>query len=707
MSNWLAALQVPNLKVGVQLQEFSFVVPEGVVRAAAGTITFSINYVETAGTYFVKNLRRNFKYDPEDDLERGPLDGKVVAPSDSYLGASEGFPGDAFDEALPPYNAIGSSQIPGEFKSGSMDPESFVNPINSRGHPGKGRSVLRFMRGIGHMFSVRSPAQLANVVGSRYLNRKKKASKPVDHDALLLVRAMVGEFFFEHVDSDISFDEDLLAQIETEADASAQIKHYDAQLRGISSPDFRLVRLHLKDIFKPSPKKNFDPEKPGQGISAWSKDGQVTFGTAIRYFNAVFQRALKAHVVFDNRMTTDQVFQRLSKAMSAVPMAASNGVTDFTMFDAQQDEFTQAIEKEFLRRVGASEEFIAHYYSMRKGYKISAGPLSGTAGTEKTSGEPGTLLFNSIVNCMMMNFLLRGEGPSAVAIKGDDGFKRQVNLSINEARRARVAAYTSLQIKISFEDPAEFCGCVIGAGAMAPNLYRRLVSVQGKAFKDYTSFALYQVSLRDWLKDIVGCGPERRAEVLALNTATFALDKDDLFPTFNSIEAVLDALISLSHISREQFEAAVHEHAEVEIHMSAAGPVFSGGAKLLSVDEIDARVRKSRAATFQNVVMNRTEVGTIQKVSALGSTSTVGVPAEVILTRSARDHDNSVAPRTTVDEQIELNEDELARLRRSTPIFPSATSFASANARRCPGHIGIGRALYSDVLESDCPDCAE
>jgi hypothetical protein len=386
--------------------------------------------------------------------------------------------------------------------------------------------------------------------------------------------------------------------IETEADAAAKLKHYDAQLQGIDNPFFSTVRAHLKDIFKPSPKKNFDENKPGQGISAWSKDAQVTFGTAIRYANYLFQRSLKSHVVFDNRMTVDQVFQRLSSAMSKVPQGAKNGVTDFEMFDAQQGPFTQAIEKHFLRAYGFSDNFIDQYYRLRVDYKIQAGPISGRAGTEKTSGEPGTLLFNSVVNAVIMNFLLRGEGPAALAIKGDDGFKRQVNLHIDETARDRVAMYSTLQIKISFEDPAEFCGCVIGQGAMAPNLYRRLTSIHGKSFRDYHAFALYQVSLRDWLQPIIARGPEARAEILALNTAVFTPALQDSSLTFPAMEAVLDQLVSFSHISEEQFMRAVHSYTEVVVQMTASGEaMLSGGAttssgeRVLSNKEIWARAR--------------------------------------------------------------------------------------------------------------------
>jgi len=599
-SDWLACLSVPNVKAAVQLHSVDYVIPDQWLRAVVATVKFSVNYVETSGRFWVRSMFTSHKLEKQEDLEAPIIEGRYVTPRDSYLGSFDGVPTDQDPQNLP-MNAIGSSVAPANFKSGTINLWDFVNPINTRGHPGKPGVTRRFLNGLGHTFSQKSPAQMLNVLANRYLNRKSRAPKPLDAEGMLLARAMVREFLHEHTDiADLKFSLDDLLAIELEADAAARVKHYDAQLQGIDNPMYSTVRAHLKDIFKPSPKKTFDELKPGQGISAWSKDAQVTFGTAIRYANFLFQRSLKSHVVFDNRMTVDQVFKKLRAAMERVPTGAVNGVTDFTMFDAQQDQFTQHIEKEFLLAFGFSERFVDEYYRLRVNYKIQAGPMSGTAGTEKTSGEPGTLLFNSVVNAVIMNFLLRGEGPQAVALKGDDGFKRQVNLKIDEVRRGRVAQYTRLQIKISFEDPAEFCGCVIGQGAMAPNLYRRLVSIHGKTFKDYHAFALYQVSLRDWLQIIIARGPEARAEILALNTAVFTPAYQDPCLTFSSMEAVLDQLVSFSHISEDQFNAATVAYTEVIIHMAADGsPMLSGGAsanngsaKELSQKEIWAAARR-------------------------------------------------------------------------------------------------------------------
>jgi hypothetical protein len=582
----LVCFGLPNAKLAIQIMERDYLVPVGFVQSVHVAGTFTVNYVETAGKFFVKGFNKCFLFHPEVDLEKA-LGERYVTPKDSYQESFEGLPAQVFDDLATPLNVVGSSKIPDNFKSGKIDIESFVSPMTSKGAPkAQTRWLHRFTKGIGHSFVSSSMAQLVNVTGSRYLSKKSRPAKAFGPDAEKLAENMVNEFFKEHMSYVDGFDEDLFAEIEQEADRAAATKHYDAQLQGIDNPNFRRVMMHLKDIFKPSPKKVFDENKPGQGISAWSKDAQVTFGTCIRYFNAVMQRKLLPHVVFDNRMTQEQVMAMLKNAAEKTPFGSKNGVTDFTMFDAQQNEFTQCIEQKFLARLGASEEFISLYYSCRKNYDITAGPVQGTAGTEKTSGEPGTLLFNSIVNVVLMNYLLRGEGPVAMAMKGDDGYKRQSNLKLNLVRMAEYESYSKMTIKISYDDPAEFCGCVIGRNSMAPNLYRRLCSLQGKSFKSYKAFADYQTSLRDWLRTIINSDVN---EVIALNALTFNPSNPE--ETVPAMQGVLDDLVSFSHIDEAAFLAATEIVRPLTYHRGSAHdePMVASGcdAHELSREEIE------------------------------------------------------------------------------------------------------------------------
>lgn len=73
---------------------------------------------------------------------------------------------------------------------------------------------------------------------------------------------------------------------------------------------------------------------------------------------------------------------------SKCPAVAVNGITDTETFDANQNEFTQVLEKEYWKRFGVSDIFLDQYYSFRKHYKIISPYGSGFTGFQKTSGEP-------------------------------------------------------------------------------------------------------------------------------------------------------------------------------------------------------------------------------------------------------------------------------------------------------------------------------
>lgn len=178
-----------------------------------------------------------------------------------------------------------------------------------------------------------------------------------------------------------------------------------------------------------------DIYKVGQGISAWSISALAMYVNAFRLLTTTVTKLENDNVVTDSYWTEDQFIQYLNKIFETVPRTAKFGVTDGEMFDAHQNSFTQQIEREYLERLGLSQEMISHYYSFRTGYLIKANCASGVAGSQKTSGKPGTLLNNGIVSKVISNWLLRGEGPQVIIYKGDDFVKHQCELKLDENRK--------------------------------------------------------------------------------------------------------------------------------------------------------------------------------------------------------------------------------------------------------------------------------
>lgn len=167
------------------------------------------------------------------------------------------------------------------------------------------------------------------------------------------------------------------------------------------SPEGRIVRFHLKRIFKP--KLSPDLYKVGQGISAWSVQSLAMCYNAFRVLTFMSVRVEKDYVVTDSYWTEDQFIKYLNTIFTTVPAAAYFGVTDGEMFDACQHQFTQEIERCYLRRAGVAEDIISLHYSFRVDYLILSSCVTGRAGTQKTSGEPGTFFNDGVISRCISN----------------------------------------------------------------------------------------------------------------------------------------------------------------------------------------------------------------------------------------------------------------------------------------------------------------
>lgn len=176
--------------------------------------------------------------------------------------------------------------------------------------------------------------------------------------------------------------------------------------------------------------------------------------------------------------------------------------------------------KSNLRRLGICEEFISLYYSFRVGYMILASCASGRAGTQKTSGEPGTLFNNGVISRCISNWLLRGVGPQVIIYKGDDFVKRQCCLEARQDRREKLDEVCSLKIRINISRGAEFCGLILEDGRIFPSVVRKANKVTAHSFRDYEHFTEYQQSLRDWVVNVEQFGAET---VLACNAKLYGV----------------------------------------------------------------------------------------------------------------------------------------------------------------------------------------
>jgi len=472
----------------------------------------------------------------------------VQPPRDMYLMASTFLPSAAFDDQTTSLNHLTSALVPEEFNSGKFDLDLVIAPVNRRRHPMNTTMVYySASSGIGNHFSSKSPIQTLQVLQARYLNKVRTFKK--DRDSELLAAKIVNLWFDEHVNLS-----NIRGSLMDDAEISAVIQGFIAHVTqksyqnsfsangGLDNNDGRVIRFNLKGIFKP---KFGEPDvmKAGQGISAWSTDACAMFCSVFRILNKLSLKSEKPHVVTDAYKTEPEFIALVKTEMDKIPAVALNATTDGIQFDANQNWWTQLIEKLYWTKLGVSSDFIDHYYSFRNNYAIISPVAMGFAKTQKTSGEPGTLPNNGIVSKCISNFIVRGDGPMQIVYKGDDFNKRQCNLRKDEENLLRVNAVCDLGLRVSIGRNSEFCGLTFCEGNLFPSIPRKINKVLAHRFRDYGHFCEYQISLRDWINQITKYG---EMEVICCNAAQYQTSSDEM-------TACLDTIKSISHLNKEQF----------------------------------------------------------------------------------------------------------------------------------------------------------
>lgn len=428
-----------------------------------------------------------------------------------------------------------------KFDNGDFDLTTLDN-LNQRFHPKKNVekswSLLNVAPGV--TYYKNNLTQSLNCLQARYLT--KAYSTAFNHESVKKAREIADLFFDEHMleNFDIFNEQDVFTTVQ-ESEHAMKIKNYHKQTSFDVFGDCT-VRFNMKDIFKPF-KTKIDLFKAGQGISAWSKDTQTIFQTAFRIINKHFINCLKDHVVYDNGIDEHTLMLRVNSLFQLLPSTAINGVIDATACDSGQNRFTQMIERRILERLGISDDFLDWYYSQREHYVLKGYGVSAKVRDIKTSGEPATLLNNTILMACLMNFIIRGEGPAVLVIKGDDGLKRQANLKHREDIIPLLKKFLKMDFKIDIDVPITFCGYFLSNAVLLPDLIRKSFKVLGHRFRDYEHFTEYQQSLRDWVLTVNRLG---LMDVCHITADAYELSVEYCYSLFHSI-------VSLTHISEKQF----------------------------------------------------------------------------------------------------------------------------------------------------------
>lgn len=477
---------------------------------------------------------------------------KVHPPMDSHL-LLDYMQQSAVVASEEPFNAISSSLVDesgfGKQSDATLS-EDFLAPVNARGHPmSMTRKAFSICGGSGLHFSAESACQELQVMGARYMNHK--VSPKLSEKGMKFARDAVDAWFERNMDiRPEALELTELGALQRDFFRSAKSKSYHRKFRGIDNPDVSTVRFFLKSIFKPQVGV-LNSDKPGQGISCWDADLSAYFCMAFRILGEYSRKCERAHVMTDNGMSEEAFINLVTTQFAMIDNEALHAVSDGTMFDSQQNEFTQYVERYYWEKLGINPDFLEHYYRFRREYRMQGKVVRGKCTFEKSSGEPGTKENNGLVAKVLSDYVIVGDGPYTITYKGDDFDKYQCNAKVDEERLAMLHTFTPLRLVIKIGMGTEFCGLSVAQEGIAPSMYRKVIKFAAHRFRSYKHFCEYQCSLRTTMELVTKLGHNSVAmcDVLAHPTL---IDLEDAMQAIYILEAVC-------HWDERQFKDAMGE----------------------------------------------------------------------------------------------------------------------------------------------------
>ncbi|AXJ14247.1 nonstructural protein [Rana hepevirus] len=329
-----------------------------------------------------------------------------------------------------------------------------------------------------------------------------------------------------------SFDEDKMCPA-TAAAFSDAYKKQGTRFAEAIDPDnipteLTAVKSFLKNQCKYA-KDALHKEKVGQGISAWSKLANVLLCGYAREFERCLKDCMHQGVVYANGMSDDE-FDR-----SVRVFFCSKGVNfqnDFTEFDSTQGPVTKCFEKLMMRECGVPSAVIDLYSELRSQWRmVDQGKVCVTNGEMRSSGEPFTLVGNTLVTMAVTAEMLQINDLSFAAFKGDDSI---VNGDVvYKANDDYIFQQYGMKVKPDVTEPPEFVSYILSPEGLHPDLVR----IAGKAFGktiDPSRIPSLRVALNDQVKRMNDHQCYERS--LELNMRRHALTKAEAMILYESCE---------------------------------------------------------------------------------------------------------------------------------------------------------------------------
>jgi len=316
--------------------------------------------------------------------------------------------------------------LPGQFPSKlKMNPEELVEPKTYQ------YSSLIGNRWVGRAFRVSSKAQATRTFISRVA-----VTKRMKITERMLERGL-GNFEKMYLKSSWKMTEPGVAWNKAVDDL---VQKYAAQMR-LSDPKFKIdtrpgeAAGHLKTIVKTyinEPEKIMGG-KAGQPIVAWAGAWNLLFGPFFRTISNMLQELLNDNTMFANGLDPDE----FSAKMRALVKYCKGGLKnprweclDFEQYDASQNSSSINAEWALVKRTlclvfGAGQEdtiksLAQLFFYMKSNITVFCGSLIIDNEQKNTSGNPGTFLFNTLLQMLLWAAVMNPHRYGGGAFGGDD-----------------------------------------------------------------------------------------------------------------------------------------------------------------------------------------------------------------------------------------------------------------------------------------------
>jgi translation initiation factor 2 beta subunit (eIF-2beta)/eIF-5 len=272
---------------------------------------------------------------------------------------------------------------------------------------------------------------------------------------------------------------------------SNQLPNIDYNLQALNI----LIRTHLKEIEKIKNSEAAYADKAGQSISAWAKELNSAFCVYFRSIETLLINAMDPKFIFANGLSDEEIQSKLNQFTNwIVAMCA-----DCPEFDSTQTKFTQMIEK-YVFNFLMKNESLDLYYSVRMACRAVSEVMNYVNSIVKTSGEPCTLLANTVLLFFLVTLLIDPSEIEGMAGKGDDSLVllystcKRFKLNLKVYNR-----FIVLDPKAMFTEIPEFCSYLYYKRTWFYDYVHLARKMLSRNFKEET-FSEYKLSIIDKLK---------------------------------------------------------------------------------------------------------------------------------------------------------------------------------------------------------------